>query len=465
MGVDAGKVVAYLMLDTTKFESGIATGRSLMKTLQSDSASTAKKALAIGDAMASTGKIMTLGLTAPIVGLGAAATATFVSFDDAIRQVTATMEASEEETKRLTEAAQEIGLTTQFSATKAAQALNALAAAGYDTEGAIAALPTVLKLSAVAGVDLGAASDMLTGSMAALGLGVGDMERYVDQLAKGASVSNASIAQLGEAILTVGGTAKILKGGTVELNAELGILANNGLRGAEGGTMLRNIITSLSAPTDTAAKTMKKYRLEAFDAQGQFRGLNDIFADLAKIMDGWSDKKCANLMNEIFNSRDLKAAEALMAGTTGLYQKFATEIENSDGAAQRFADTLSGGLSGEMDKLNAAVEGLGIEFGEDLVPTVKDVTEWGTNLTRNWAAMDEHTADDHHGGEVGSGHRPGSDRSRQAGYWRDGDHDRHVWSGRLDHAGRSRRRGAGRGARTPSSADGRCGCGAVAGRS
>ena len=391
MGLDAGKVVAYLMLDTSKFESGIMTGRSLMKTLQSDSASTAKKALAIGDAMASTGKIMTLGLTAPIVGLGAAATKTFVSFDDAIRQVTATMEASEEETKRLTEAAQEVGLTTQFSATKAAEALNSLAAAGYDAEGAIAALPTVLKLSAAAGVDLGAASDKLTGSMAALGLGVGDMERYVDQLAKGASVSNASIAQLGEAILTVGGTAKILKGGTVELNAELGILANNGLKGAEGGTMLRNVINALSAPTDTAAKSMKKYRLEAFDAQGQFRGLNDIFTDLDKIMNGWSDQKRADLMSELFNVRDLKAAEALMAGTTGLYEEFASEIENSDGAAQRFADTLSGGLSGATDRLQAAVEGLAIEFGEDLAPTVQDVTEWVTNLTRNWAAMDEGT--------------------------------------------------------------------------
>ncbi len=377
------------MLDTTKFESGIATGRSLMKTLQSDSASTAKKALAIGDAMASTGKLMTLGLTVPIVGLGAAATATFVSFDDAIRQVTATMEASEEETKRLTEAAQEIGLTTQFSATKAAQALNALAAAGYDTEGSIAALPTVLKLSAAAGIDLEAAAAMLTDSMSSLGLGVSDMNGYVDQLAKGASVSNASIAQLGEAVLTVGGTAKILKGGTVELNAELGILANNGLKGAEGGTMLRNVINALSAPMDTAAKSMKKYKLEAFDAQGQFRGLNDIFTDLAKIMDGWSDQKRADLMSELFNVRDLKAAEALMAGTTGLYAKFASDIENSDGAAQRFADTLSGGLSGAMDRLGAATEGLGIEFGEDLAPRVMSLTDWVTNLTRNWASMDE----------------------------------------------------------------------------
>lgn len=391
MGLDAGKVAAYLTLDTAGFEGGISTARGLIKTLQSDSASAAAKATAIGTAMASTGKLMTLGLTAPIIGLGVAATKSFVSFDDAIRQVTATMEATEAETQRLTEAAQEVGLTTKFSATTAAEALNSLAAAGYDTENAIAALPTVLKLSAAAGIDLESAASMLTDSMSTLGLGVSDMEGFVDQLAKGASVSNASIAQLGEAVLTVGGTAKILKGGTVELNAELGVLANNGLKGAEGGTMLRNVLNALSAPTDQAAKVMKKYGLAAFDAQGNFRGLNDIFTDLAKIMDGWSDEKRASLMSEIFNVRDLKAAEALMAGTTGLYEKFSGEIANADGAAQRFADTLSGGLSGSLGKLRAAVEGLGIEFGEDLAPTVKDAADWVTDLARRWADLDENT--------------------------------------------------------------------------
>jgi len=391
VGLDAGKVVAYLTLDTSKFESGIATGRTLLKTLQKEGLFSQKGIMALGEAAASTGKLMTLGLTAPLVGLGTAAVNTFTSFDDAIREVIATMEASEDEAKRLTEAAQEIGVTTQFSATQAANALNSLAAAGYDTEKAIAAMPTVLKLSAAAGIDLGAAADMLTDSMSALGLGVGDMERYVDQLAKGANVSNASIAQLGEGILTVGGTAKMLKGGTVELNAALGVLANNGLKGAEGGTMLRNVINSLMAPTDDAAKRMKKLGIQVFDAQGEFRGLNEIFADLNKAMDGWNDEKRSNLMTKLFNTRDLKAAEALLASTSGLFQEFMAGIEDSEGAAQAFADTLSGGLSGSMDRLKAAIEGLAIEFGEDLAPTVMDVAEWVTELTRSWARLDEGT--------------------------------------------------------------------------
>ena len=65
------------------------------------------------------------------------------------------------------------------------------------------------------------------------------------------------MSQLGEAVLTVGGTAKTLAGGTTELNTLLGIIADNGVKGAEGGTALRNIMLSLQAPTDMAAKKMK----------------------------------------------------------------------------------------------------------------------------------------------------------------------------------------------------------------
>ena len=385
MGLDAGKVVAYLTLDTSKFESGIATGRSLIKTLSSDSATAAKKALAIGDALASTGKIMTLGLTAPIVGLGFAAVKSFTTFDDAMRQVSATMDATAAETKTMTDAAEQVGLTTQYSATQAATALNVLAAAGYDAEKAVGAMPVALKLATAGNMDLDSATSMLVDSMSALGLGVEDMNSFVDQLAKGASVSNANIQQLGEAILTVGGTAKMLKGGTVEL----GILANNGLKGAEGGTMLRNIINQLVAPEENAAKAMKKYGLTVFDAQGNMRSLNDIMLDLGKIMDGWSDEKRANLLSTIFNVRDLKAAEALLSGSGSLFEQFSGEIEQSDGYAQKYADTLSGGLSGSMDKLKAAIEGLGIAFGQDLAPKVQDIANWVTNLTRGWAAMDE----------------------------------------------------------------------------
>jgi hypothetical protein len=182
---------------------------------------------------------------------GAAATAAFsvamgaavkvgMDFESGMSQVAATMgittteiASGSKEFEALSQAAKNAGATTQFSATQASEALNYLALAGYDAEKSITALPTVLNLAAAGGIDLGYASDMVTDSMSALGLETNQLEGFVDQLAKTSQKSNTNIAQLGEGILTVGGTAKDLAGGTVELNTALGILADNGVKGAE----------------------------------------------------------------------------------------------------------------------------------------------------------------------------------------------------------------------------------------
>lgn len=182
---------------------------------------------------------------------GAAATAAFsvamgaavkvgMDFESGMSQVAATMgittteiASGSKEFEALSQAAKNAGATTQFSATQASEALNYLALAGYDAEKSITALPTVLNLAAAGGIDLGYASDMVTDSMSALGLETNQLEGFVDQLAKTSQNSNTNIAQLGEGILTVGGTAKDLAGGTVELNTALSILADNGVKGAE----------------------------------------------------------------------------------------------------------------------------------------------------------------------------------------------------------------------------------------
>lgn len=145
----------------------------------------------------------------------------------------------------LSELVKKMGAETAFSAKKCVEALNYLALAGYDTQQMCDTLPTVLNLAAAGGIDLAAASDMVTDAMSALGMGVDKAEMMVDQMAKTASTTNTSVAQLGEGILTIGATAKSVKGGTAELNTALGILANNGIKGAEGGTHLRNVILFL----------------------------------------------------------------------------------------------------------------------------------------------------------------------------------------------------------------------------
>lgn len=114
------------------------------------------------------------------------------------------------------------------------------------------------------------------------------------------SKSNTSVAQLGDAILTIGGTAKNLAGGTTELSTALGILADNGVKGAEGGTALRNIILSLSAPTDTAAKAMQSLGLEVYDAHGNMRPLNETFGDLQAALSSMTQGEQTQALSKIF---------------------------------------------------------------------------------------------------------------------------------------------------------------------
>ena len=173
-------------------------------------------------------------------GLGVAAgaaTKVGMDFEASMDQVAATMgivgDASDSNFKKLSDAAKQMGATTKYSASQSAEALNYLALAGYDTDKAISALPKVLNLAAAGGIDLAYASDLVTDSMSALGIETDQLEGFTDQMAKTSQKANTNVAQLGEAILTVGGTAKSRKGGTVELNTQLGILEDAGIKGAK----------------------------------------------------------------------------------------------------------------------------------------------------------------------------------------------------------------------------------------
>ena len=215
----------------------------------------------------------------------------------------------------LEDAAKQAGATTMFSASQSADALNYLALAGYTAEEACTALPKVLNLAAAGGLDLAYASDLVTDSMAALGLEMDELDSFMDKMAKTAQKSNTSVAQLGEATLTVGGTAKTLAGGVTEMNTALGILADVGIKGSEGGTALRNVILSLTAPTDKAAGALDELGVKVADAEGNMRPLEDIFNDLNKSMTGLGSVAKQQILDEIFNKVDLKAVSGLMAAT------------------------------------------------------------------------------------------------------------------------------------------------------
>lgn len=373
--------------------------------LSFQSAAKGLKTLAVnaaGAAKAAGGKVIKgalIGITAAstaLAGMGTAAVTVGAGFEASMSQVAATMgmtadeaDYSNETYAKLAKTAKEMGATTKFSASESAEALNYMALAGYDADKSCAALPTVLNLAASGGMELAAASDMVTDSMSALGIEATTekLTEFGDKLAKTAQKSNTSVAQLGEAVLTVGGTAKTLAGGTTELNTLLGIIADNGVKGAEGGTALRNIMLSLQAPTDTAAKKMKSLGLSVYDAEGKMRPMNDILNDLNTSMDGMTDQQKQDAISTIFNKNDLKSVNALLANSGARYDELSGFVDNSAGAMENMARTMNDNLVGKITEFKSAAEGAGIAVYEalgssNLKGLVGEATGWITELTK-----------------------------------------------------------------------------------
>lgn len=299
------------------------------------------------------------------------------SFEASMSQVAATMgiTSAAEEFETLSAAAKEMGEATKFSASQAGEALNYLALAGYDAEKAVNALPTVLNVAAAGGMELAAASDMVTDAMSALGLETSQMSDFSDKLAVTAQKSNTSVSQLGEAILTVGGTAKNLAGGVTEMNTVLGILADNGIKGAEGGTALRNVILSLTAPTSTAAQAIDDLGISVFDNEGKMRSLQDIIYDLNDALSTMTDADKSQVLSEIFNKVDLKSINAMLGTSMERFDELSGYIDNCSGAAADMAKTMDDNLKGDLTIMQSALEGLGIAAYEKFQTPMRNAVQ------------------------------------------------------------------------------------------
>lgn len=371
--MDAWTLVARLGLDTSDYENNLNKAKSNSGGL---------------------GKALTGAMNIGVAAIGAATTAaiafggasvkTGMEFDSAMSQVAATMGMTVEEMNRtggsfekLRNFAQEMGSTTKYTATESAEALNYMALAGYDAQTSMSMLPNVMNLASAGGMDLARASDMITDSQTALGLSLEDTENLVDQMAKAAATGNTSVEQLGDAILTVGANAKVMKGGTVELSAALTALADNGIKGAEGGTKLRNVL--LGIQNKKFDKTFGKMGVKAYDAAGNLRALPDILNDMNKAMKGMTQAQKTDLISKTFNKADLAAVNALLDTSTDRWGDLTTAIEDSSGAAQTMAEVQLDNLEGDITLFKSALDGAKIAISDELTPTLREMTQFGTD--------------------------------------------------------------------------------------
>lgn len=336
-------------------------------------------------------KVGAAALAAGTAAVGAFAASSIqagMNFDSAMSQVAATMGTTVDQIGELRDFAQEMGATTAFSATQAAEALNYMALAGYDANTSMEMLPNVLNLAAAGGMELASASDMITDAQSALGLTLDQTSDMVDQMAAASSKTNTSVEQLGSAILTVGGTAKNLKGGTVELSQALGLLADNGIKGAEGGTALRNVLLGISS--EKFESTFGELGVAAYDAEGNMRSLKDIFADMNTAMADMTVEEKTKALSEAFNKVDLKSLNALLATDAERWDEVEAAISDSAGAAERMAETQLDNLAGDVTLFKSAFEGLQIALSDQATPALREFVQFGTDaLSQLTEAMKE----------------------------------------------------------------------------
>ena len=327
-----------------------------------------------------------------ITDFGKVSVETGAQFDSSMSQVAATMGTTVDKITDLRDFAQEMGRTTTFSATQAADALNYMALAGYDANTSMGMLPNVLNLAAAGNFDLARASDMVTDTQTAFGISLERTSQMVDEMAKAASTGNTSVEQLGDAFLVVGGLTQELNGGLIqmgpgvlrsvdgvqELEIALTAMANAGIKGSEAGTHMRNMLLKLSDPTKDGAMALEAMGVSVFNAEGNMRSLADIFGDLSNKMDDMTQQEKISTISDLFNTRDIASAEALLNAVDQDWNDIGKSILQAEGAAQQMADTQLDNLSGDITIFKSALEGVQIAISDKLTPTLREFVQLGT---------------------------------------------------------------------------------------
>ena len=340
----------------------------------------------VGDIGSEAGKKLGEGLTAAFskaIEFIGDSIQTGMGFDTAMSQVAATMGKTTDEIAELRDYAKEMGASTAFSATQSAEALNFMALAGYDAQTSMKMLPNVMDLAAAGGMELARASDMVTDSQTALGLSLDETEVLVDQMAKTSSKTNTSVSQLGDAMLTIGGTAKNLSGGTKELNQVLGLMADNGIKAGEAGTHLRNIILAMNPTTKDAREAFEQLNFTAYDSQGNLREMSEIFGELKEKTADMTSQERQDIIGRMFKVTDIAAVNALLDTNAERWDEVAEAIDGADGAAQAMADT-------QLDNLQGEFEGLQIAISDEVTPDLRELVQTATKGLE-WATEHIHT--------------------------------------------------------------------------
>lgn len=341
-----------------------------------------KKGLATMGGLASKGAaVATKAVVATGVALGGVATAAIKvgsDFEAQMSRVKAISGATGTEFEALRQQAIQLGADTAFSASSAAEGMENLAAAGFETAEIMDAMPGMLALAAASGEDLASSSDIAASTLRGFGLAASDAGHVADVLAENANRTNSSVAETGEAMKFVAPLARAAGISMEETAAAIGIMANAGIQGSQAGTTLRGALSRLSKPTKAMQEAMDELGVSFYDSDGKMKSLSDQVGMLKTAMAGMTDEQKNNYLVTLYGQESLSGMLALINEGEGALSDLTESYQNCDEAAQAAADTMQDNLAGAVEQLKGSAETLGIAFYDSVSTPLKEAAQAAT---------------------------------------------------------------------------------------
>ena len=298
----------------------------------------------------------------------------YSEFEQSMANTSGIAGATASEYEKLSKAAREAGKATTFTASEAADALGYMALAGWDVETSTKALTPVLKLAEATQADLATTSDQVTDSMSAMGVGIDELQEYLDVVVMTNNKANTTSAALMEAMIGCGGAARASGMDFKETATALGILANNGVKGAEAGTALNSMLVRISTK-DAAKAAFKELGVAVYDNTGKMRDMRQILIDLNGAMSGLTEEEKNNYMAAIAGTNYyskfgylLDGVKEGVDGAASAWDALSDNLNNSEGALDEMDKKVTNTLKGAMARMGSAVSDLKISMIEAFGP-------------------------------------------------------------------------------------------------
>ena len=356
-----GKIVIETGLDTKGIETGLKKVSSIAKT----GIATAVTAIS--------------GMSTALAGVAGYSIKVGSSFEAGMSKVQAVSGASNEQLKRLSDKAKEMGATTKFSATEAADAMNYMAMAGWKTEDMLNGIDGIMNLAAASGEDLATTSDIVTDALTAFGLSASDSTHFADVLAAASSNANTNVSMMGETFKYVAPVAGSLGYSAEDCAVAIGLMANSGIKASQSGTALRSMFSRLAKPSKEVKEAMEKLNISLTDSHGNMKSLDTLMGDLRNSFSGLSESEKAEMASSLAGQEAMSGLLAIVNASDADFNKLKDAIYGADGASAKMAETMQDNLQGKITILKSTIEGLGIKIYEEIEDPMKEAAEGATD--------------------------------------------------------------------------------------